>query len=148
MKLLVSAATVLAAGTLAALGASGLFANNGTEPAATTSTSDARGIREATPSETLEPAAEATVEPPVAAPDVEAADPAPVVAPEPAPAPPAEAAPVVVPPPPAAVVPPPAAAVEADPFAAWMLNPTFTCDEGYAPGWLNEGGVPTGCVAN
>ena len=35
-----------------------------------------------------------------------------------------------------------------DPFEEWMENPTFTCPEGTAPGWLGEDGVPTSCVAN
>ena len=35
-----------------------------------------------------------------------------------------------------------------DPFAEWMKNPTFTCEPGRAPGWLNGEGIPTSCVAN
>lgn len=38
--------------------------------------------------------------------------------------------------------------MEPDGFAEWLENPTFTCDDGFAPGWLNERGMPTGCVAN
>ncbi|MDJ0337479.1 hypothetical protein [Cryobacterium sp. PH31-O1] len=81
-----------------------------------------------------------TVQPP-AAPEVPAA-----VAPAPI------AAPVV----PLAAVPAmePEAIVPRDsfnPFAAldaWLLAPTFECEEGFAPGWLNDAGIPTGCVAN
>ena len=35
-----------------------------------------------------------------------------------------------------------------DPLQEWFENPTFTCEEGYAPGWLDENGHPTSCVAN
>jgi len=36
----------------------------------------------------------------------------------------------------------------ADAFTEWLKHPTFTCEPGRAPGWLNEQGIPTGCVAN
>lgn len=66
---------------------------------------------------------EATPEPPIVN-DVVAPAPAPITEPEPS------AVPTV------------------DPFTEWLNNPTFTCDDGFAPGWLNEQGIPTGCVAN
>lgn len=57
--------------------------------------------------------------------------------------------PVVTPPPVEPVTPPTVPEpVAVDPFAEWMKNPTFTCEPGRAPGWLNEQGVPTSCVAN
>ena len=48
----------------------------------------------------------------------------------------------------ATATPAPVVAPVVDPFVTWLANPTFTCDPGYAPGWLDEGGIPTGCVAN
>jgi hypothetical protein len=35
-----------------------------------------------------------------------------------------------------------------NPLTEWFKNPTFTCEPGRAPGWINEQGVPTSCVAN
>jgi hypothetical protein len=57
-----------------------------------------------------------------------------------APMEPVDSAPVIVPP---VITPEPV-----DPLLEWLENPTFTCEPGRAPGWLNEEGVPTSCVAN
>ena len=65
------------------------------------------------------------------------------------PAPPARVT-TVTPVPPAADLAPavPGPSSSPDPFTLWLEHPTFTCDPGFAPGWLNEAGLPTGCVAN
>ncbi|TFD47563.1 hypothetical protein E3T46_17355 [Cryobacterium sp. Hh11] len=68
--------------------------------------------------------------------------PAAPAAPVPAPVAPIPVAPIVEP------VVEPAPVETVDPFAAWLASPTFTCEEGFAPGWLNDAGIPTGCVAN
>lgn len=111
-------------------------------------------------------AVERTVTPPPAAPDAVAvpaevvtAEPVapaevPVVASKPRPVTPAVApAPITQPATPAVPVTPVAPEVAPatpalSPFDEWMANPTFTCDPGQAPGWINEQGVPTSCVAN
>ncbi|TFD41762.1 hypothetical protein E3T37_03665 [Cryobacterium sp. TMT2-10] len=68
-----------------------------------------------------------------------------VTPPEAAPSP---AAPPVNGSPPVDVAPAAPATPTVNPFDEWMANPTFTCDPGFAPGWINEQGVPTSCVAN
>lgn len=35
-----------------------------------------------------------------------------------------------------------------NPLVEWLKNPTFTCAPGFAPGWMDETGKPTSCVAN
>ena len=57
---------------------------------------------------------------------------------------PAPVQPPIVPSAPPTVAPP----APDDPFAEWLKHPTFTCEPGRAPGWLNENGIPTSCVAN
>jgi hypothetical protein len=75
---------------------------------------------------------------------------------------PAATVPVVSPEPvtlnePEPVIAPPAIAPKAEPIpeittinplTEWFKHPTFTCEPGRAPGWINEQGVPTSCVAN
>ena len=109
-----------------------------------------------TPTPTAEPVAEPTVEP-VAPVDIPVEVPAAPVAPvEPAtpvveiPPAPIVTAPVA-PAPVAPIVEPVVEPIPVDPFAAlaeWLLDPTFTCEEGTVPGWLNDAGVPTSCVDN
>ena len=111
-----------------------------------------------TPTATVEPVAEpvepvAPVDVPVEVPEAPAARVVPV---EPAtPAVEITPAPVVTvpvaPTPIAPIVEPVVEPTPYNPFEAldaWLLNPTFECEEGRAPGWLNEQGIPTGCVAN
>ncbi|MDY7542592.1 MULTISPECIES: hypothetical protein [unclassified Cryobacterium] len=102
-------------------------------------------------------AVEATYSPAPIAPEV-----APIVSAAPTPVEVAEVAAVTPPdviPAPAVVVAPaveaapepvaaPAVTPAVDPLTSWLANPTFTCDAGFAPGWMNEDGVPTACVAN
>jgi type IV secretory pathway VirB10-like protein len=79
----------------------------------------------------------------------EPAEVAPVV--EPAAIPPATVPPVIPPTPvvkvPPVVIPPTPEPVT-DPLTEWFKNPAFTCEPGRAPGWLNDQGIPTSCVAN
>ncbi|WP_105033485.1 hypothetical protein [Cryobacterium aureum] len=144
MKLLLTLAVAVAATVILSGCADELIAEPVSVRQVQATSAPAPSVEPVAPSEVLQPIEQVAPVAP-APPTVQVpAAPAPVAAVTDAPAPvvPIPVAPIVE-----HIV--EAAPVEAvDPFAAWLLNPTFECDEGLAPGWLSNAGVPTGCVAN